>query len=74
MYKLVYYGLNEASASTLGNSGIQGESRLQTHISSTTRASGICERCWVRGFVSVKYVGITQVYIQTQQLLEVHRG
>lgn len=50
MYKLVYYSLNEASASTPGNSGIQGESRLQTHISSTTRASGICERCWVRGF------------------------
>lgn len=32
MYKLVYYGLNEASASIPGNSGIQGGSKLQIHI------------------------------------------
>lgn len=32
MNKLVYYGLNEASVSIPGNSGIQGGSRFQIHI------------------------------------------
>lgn len=36
----------------------------KSHISSTTRASGVCERSWVVGFVSVEYILIT-VYIRS---------
>lgn len=62
MNKVVSYGLNEASVSIPGNSGIQRIKTSDSRISSTTRASGVCERSWVRGFVSVEHRWFT-VYI-----------
>lgn len=63
MYKLVLYGLNEASstlvpASIPGDSGIQEIKTSKLCISSTTRACGVCDRSWVRECVSVEYVCI----------------